>query len=376
MCSRRRSCPRVGDLPAAPRFESPGPRLPTPAEAPLDVGGLDLGAAILGEVRRFADRGLLSNARLGPAVGALLEDLRPDAVLLTHEGHREPWIQASRRAGIPTFAIQHGIIYPTHPGYAHPRHPARMLATRTFVYGDYERGVLLRYGAYLDDEVSVSGSPRLDLDQAIGPAAAPGAGDRATDRELVRREIGVAAGDRLLVVSTTNGPLLRRFYFADILGRLFDGPLPGVHVVFKQHPGEADEGPYREVLEGLAAAGGWEPPPMAIIREIDLYRLLRAADAHLGFNSTVLTEAVLTGTPNLISYGQRFGDILGYVEAGVALPVRSHGDLAAALADPRAAEPAVRRAFVEAHFRDGDASARISTVIRAEVAVGAGVGRG
>ena len=195
-----------------------------------------------------------------------------------------------------------------------------MLASRTFVYGEYERDVLLRYGAYMDDEVSVSGSPRLDLDQAIGPAAAPGADDRAADRDLVRQEIGVAAGDRLLVVSTTNGPLVRRFYFADILGRLFDGPMPSVHVVFKQHPGEADEGPYRQVIEGLAAVGGWEPPPMTLVRDIDLYRLLRAADAHLGFDSTVLTEAVLTGTPNLISAGQRFGDILGYVEAEVPFP--------------------------------------------------------
>ena len=124
-----------------------------------------------------------------------------------------------------------------------------MLATRTFVYGEYERDVLIRHGAYRDDEVSVSGSPRLDLDQAFGPAATPGAEDRTADRDRVREEIGVAAGDRLLVVSTTNGPLVRRFYFADILGRLFDGPLPGVHVVFKQHPGEADEGPYRRVIE-------------------------------------------------------------------------------------------------------------------------------
>lgn len=333
--------------------------LPEPARAPLLVDGIDFGGNMLDQVREFAARGLVTNARLTSPVTAMLDELRPDALLLTHEGHREPWILAARRASIPTFAIQHGILYPTHPGYAHPRNAARMMADCTFVYGDYERDVLLRYGAYLQDEVEVSGSPRLDLDRAVAPAG------REDDRAAMRRELGIADGDRLLVVSTTNGRVTRRFDFADVLARILGGPLPGVHVVFKQHPGERDEGPYRATLQGLAAAGGYAAPAMTVVREIDLYRLLRAADAHLGFNSTVLTEAVMTGAPNLIAAGQRYGDVLGYVEAGVAVPVRTVGELLDALDDPRPPDPDARQAFLASHFRDGDASSRIVARMRA-----------
>ena len=55
--------------------------------------------------------------------------------------------------------------------------------------------------------------------------------------------------------------------------------------------------------------------------DIDLYRLLRAADAHLGMHSTVLTDAVVVGTPNLIATVDAYTDILGYIPAGVARPV-------------------------------------------------------
>ena len=97
----------------------------------------------------------------------------------------------------------------------------------------------------------------------------------------------------MLVVSTVNLPFVRRSHcLTHMLESCLGGPLPGIHVVIKQHPGEGDEGPYRELLHGLAQAGGYAPPPISIAPEIDLYRLLRAADAHLGLHSTVLTDAV------------------------------------------------------------------------------------
>ena len=71
-------------------------------------------------------------------------------------------------------------------------------------------------------------------------------------------------------------------------------------MVFEVRP-RVDEIEYSALLTGLATAGGYEPPPISVIRDIDLYRLLRAADAHLGMHSTVLTDAVVVGTPNLIA---------------------------------------------------------------------------
>ena len=99
------------------------------------------------------------------------------------------------------------------------------------------------------------------------------------------------------------------------------------------------------------------------MRDIDLYRLLRAADAHLGVYSTVLTDSVLAGTPNMIVVGQAQADMLGYVEAGVAVPVRSVGDVRAFMADPRPPSEDARARFVEAHFVDGDAVERIGDIV-------------
>jgi len=163
----------------------------------------------------------------------------------------------------------------------------------------------------------------------------------------------------VLVISTANHPLMWRFHQADMLRRVLNGPMPDVHLVFKLHPGETDEGPYRGLVEDAARGSGYSPPPVTIVRDIDLYRLLAGADAHLGIFSTVLTDAVVVGVPNLIVAGQAAGDLLGYVEAGVARPVRDSDELRAALDHPIPPDPARRRAFLDRHFRQGDAGTRI-----------------
>ena len=99
---------------------------------------------------------------------------------------------------------------------------------------------------------------------------------------------------------------------------------------------------------------------MTFVQAVDLYRLLRAADAHIGLQSTVLTEAVVTGTPNLLAATSSASDLLGYVEAGVAVPVRTGADLLAALDAGSAATPEARQAFIDAHFEPGSASERIA----------------
>jgi hypothetical protein len=339
-------------------------RIRAAAAVPLDVHGVDLAPALtawLGEQAATIIRTIL---RQVPRIGGLVEALRPRAIVLTHEAIQTPWLQVARTRSVPTFAVQHGMIYPTHPGYRHPRDPRLVLPDVTFVTGPFERDALLGHGGYQADEVAVVGSPRLELDD---PTSAGPLG--ADEREAVRREMGVADGNRMLVVSTGFLPLQRRFVLPASLERLFGETVPGVHVVFKQHPGESDEGPYRALLVGLARAGGFAPPPITVVRDVDLYRLLRAADAHVGLLSTVLTDAVAAGTPNLIAIDQAHTDLLGYVAAGVARPIRDAADLRAALDEPWPPDEAARQAFLAAHLEPGPASERI--VARVSAAVGA-----
>jgi len=92
--------------------------------------------------------------------------------------------------------------------------------------------------------------------------------------------------------------------------------------------------------------------------------LLRAADAHLGYQSTVLTDAVVAGTPNLIADVAPGFDLLGYVVAGVARPVRSPAELVDAATAAAPIDPAARAAFLAEHLEPGDAVDRILERVR------------
>ena len=341
-----------------------------------------LGAAMADRIRQGSTRLLIASADLGPAARAvlareattilpgrfearwkirrLLEETRASSVLLAYEYGRPEWIAAARDAGVPVAAVQHGMITAWHPGYTFAARPAGLpIADRTFVYGRWERDRLVNRSVYRDAEVVVAGAPRLDL---VPPAS-------QRERDATRRELRARAGERLVVHSTSWGSQIQRFYTPAVLDAILDRPLPGVHLVLKLHPSERSEQGevYRGLIEQLARIRGFEPPRVTVVWRVDLYRLLRAADAHLGLYSTVLTDAVAAGTPNLLLTPFASRDTLDYVAAGVALPVRDGGELLAAL-DVLAAgggpTPRARELFLADHFEPGAATPRIVAAIR------------
>ena len=229
----------------------------------LELDGLDIGPAFTAMLRSLLERLNDADVHQLARVERLIDELAPAALLMSQEGHRTPWLMAAARAGVPTFALQHGVLYATHPGYPDRRDPRLIVPSRTFVFGDYERRVL-EAGAYERGEVIVSGSPRLDLDASAADVEG-GRTDPEVERTAVRAELGVAEGDRMLVVSTVHTPFVRRSHLAHMLETCLGGPLRDVHIVIKQHPGERDEGPYRDLLHGLARAGGYAPPPISVV---------------------------------------------------------------------------------------------------------------
>jgi hypothetical protein len=338
---------------------------------PLEFSGVDFAPRIMAELRTYAGRGLPGQIRAMLRATRMIRDLQISALVLINEYGLTEWVAAGHRAAVPILAVQHGIIIPEHVGYRHRRHPGLVLPTRTLVFGPYEARVLTTSGGYEAAEVGVSGAPRLDIEGQAEPSTwGATTGPLAVEREAIRQRLGVRPGDRMVVLSTTRETVHRRFYWPHVVGRLLDGPLPGVHLIFKLHPAEADDGSYRALVEGLARAGGFSPAPVSVVRDIDLLALLRSADAHVGLYSTVLTDAVTTGTPNLIAFTQARSDLLGYVAAGVARPVHDADELRVALSDLAPPTEAAREAFLDDHFRPGDATGRIVAAIEELVAAG------
>jgi hypothetical protein len=327
--------------------------------APMVVDGADLGPAVREEVVRQANW-LSEQARTSRLARELVAAERPAALLTGWEAARTSWLVAARRERVPIVAIQHGVIYPRTPDYVRPPDPRHVVADVTCTFGSYERDLLLDEGGYAPESVVVTGSPRAAPDSAsasLGPE----------ERAAVRKRLGVADGDRLLVVSTARHSVGDEFHGMAMAGRVLGGPLPGIHIVFKLHPEEQDGSHYLGLVRGIAAAGGYQAPAMSVIRDIDIYRLLRAADAHLGQYSTVLTDAVLTGTPNMIAVGHAWSDIIGYVAAGVATPVRTVDDVRAFLADPQPPPAESRARFLDAHSLAGDATERVVHLVRERI---------
>jgi hypothetical protein len=327
----------------------------------VDVGGTDFGPVVRSTLAaEYGGDYLASQARTALRAERLVADLRPRAMVLDHEGGRTAYIAGAHRNGVPVVAVQHGIIVEGNAEYCHPLHELLVRPDVTCVYGDFEREMLTGRCGFAPASVVVTGSSRAGPILAFTPAG-------PDERAVVRRELGVRDPDRMLVVSLAHNPVAGDLHTMNMVIRTLGGPLPGIHVVLKLHPQERSESRYAQALADLASAGGYDPPRTTVIRDIDLYRLLRAADAHLGQYSTILTDAVVAGIPNMVAVGYAWSDLLGYAAAGVADPVRTVDDVRAFMRDPRPPDPAARAAFLDAHFLPGDASDRIVDVLLGEI---------
>lgn len=334
---------------------SPARAIASAAATPAMLGAVDLGPALARLVAPYGGRWLNRQRHVVRAAASTLDLLQPNAVFTDREASRTSWITAARRQGIRTVAVQHGMIYPGSPEYI-PGARGRARPDVTCVFGEYERDILVS-GGYPADAVVVTGSPRPADDGPRDPR----------ERADVRRELGVADEDRLLLVSVAHNEIMGELHTFGALERVLGGPLDGIHVVIKLHPQDHAPPRHEAFLKDLAAGGGYAPPRISLVRDVDLYRLLRTADAHLGQYSTVLSDAVVAGTPNMIIVGAARADTLGYVDAGVATPVRTVDELRAFMANPVALDPEARSRFLARHFRPGDGAARVASVLLAGV---------
>ena len=217
-----------------------------------------------------------------------------------------PIFQAARKAGIPTYAIQHGGISLNNINYSFLKEDAiySPLPTKTLVWGDMTANQLIKSSVYSKKEIEIVGQLRTDVIPSL----------------LAKKEVRYNDGIKIIVFASQPLPHakdLRERMFDDFieLNKRFNDQI----IYWKPHPNERNDIP--GFLEKARKAG-----VNIKVFEGDLYGLLAAADTLITNYSTVGSEAIYFDLELLVLDYSAY-DSAGYVREGVGQLCRSFDEL-------------------------------------------------
>jgi len=294
-------------------------------------------------------------------MAAALRATHPALVLLYAEssGWGRAAVAACRAHGVPSLALQHGILYPGYYSYLHgPDEADCPRPDRTAVFGDAAKRFLVEQGGYAPESLVVTGSPKFDALLSLA---------RGLDRAAVRERLGVAAGEKLLLVASRFRAIRDTH---QSIGSAFPNlvaaaaALPGVQLLVKPHPAESADAYERAIRQ----AGGGRARVLS--PGTDLLELLVAMDALVTVESLSAVEALVVGRPVLVLNMPT--NLAEMVEQGMALGVPAGEDpqhalrslLFDAATGRRLASARERYVGDVAHGVDGLATARILALVR------------
>jgi UDP-N-acetylglucosamine 2-epimerase len=273
----------------------------------LSHHGVPLGAEALASFRDTFYRQLPWTMRSFVEVESVLEHEKPDALVLYAEssGLGRAAVAAASAHGIPSVAVQHGIMYPQYYSHEHARDElegdAVPIPTRTAVFGELAKELLIERGSYPGERIVITGSPKFD-------ALVHGA--TAYDPAAIRRSLGVPGDARMLVLATRWTAVFSVF---EELVRAIEN-LPGVFLFVKPHQAESSK-PYEDVVQRVSGSRTRVLPA-----EQNLLSLLFASDGLITVDSFASSEALVLGRPVLVL--NLPGNLGPLVDWGVALGVR------------------------------------------------------
>jgi hypothetical protein len=326
------------------------------------VRGVDLWPVLQRELEAVAVVQWPWSARAMDEAGATFDRLLPQTVVTYAEagGWGRAIILEARRRGIPTAGIQHGFIYRHWLNYLHeademaPGADGGMpIPDRTLVFDRYAAQHLETAGRFPADAIRVTGNARLD--DLVARFAEAAGGERAA----IRRALGAGAEDRVVVLAAKYAEIRRDL--PDLVAA--SERTTGARLVIKPHPAETPQA-YDAAISGAARA-------RVAPADMDLARLLAAADGLVTMNSTVAIDALVLGVPALVVGLPN--NLSPFVEAGVMLGASRAEEVGAGLEallyDAGVRQDLVRHATTfTARFErrsDGRAAARAAAEILA-----------
>jgi len=257
----------------------------------------------------------------------MIEEENPDLILIQNEygGFEQALVIAAKFKNVPTVAIQHGIITPTHYGYIFNKEDKgkKFLPDITCVFGQYHYDLLTKNSIYEPEEVVITGEPRYDILYYA---------DRIYDKKKFLENYNINSNHKILLWTTQCHGISDEENvknFKAVFKTMQN--LNGVTLVIKQHPGEGAR--YKKMIEDYLNRYNLRGDVVITPKDSDTYEQLFVCDLMITKNSTTAMEAIALNKPVIVLNLGEEPDVVDYVENGVALGVYKEDDL----------EPAINR---------------------------------
>ncbi len=272
-------------------------------------------------------------------------------------------IIAAKQEKLPVFALQHGIIHPTHRGYMYSSRdidttgsilsPYCPVPDKTAVYGEKFKNLLIS-GGFPPTLIEMTGQPRFDIFFSL----------KSFFKNKNRlRDILKLPKDKYLLIWTTEThglPLDENIKNIDAVYNAVSN-LPEVELIIKLHPGENQVAPlYRKYNSKVRIFEGGADTPLLIL----------ASDILLTKDSTTGLEAVLLDRPVIILNLSNKTDLVDYVREGVAVGVYKKENLRDVITSLIRDDPLIsaRKTYITQYYMtDGKSSKRAAEALRSMI---------
>ncbi len=253
----------------------------------------------------------------------MIEIEKPDLILIQNEyGYFErALVIAGKLKGIPTLAVQHGIITPMHHGYMFNKdiRGTIILPDITCVYGRYYYDLLTKNSIYDPEQVVVTGQPRYDILYDVA---------NVYSKNRFLKTYGIDVKSKIVLWTTQSHGISdeeNRKYLKLIFEVMQN--IRHITLIIKQHPGEGEK--YTRMIRDYM--GQYDVDSVITQKNSDTYEQLYVCDLMITKNSTTAIEAVALNKPVIVLNLSGEPDIVNYVEEGIALGVYRENDLKTAI---------------------------------------------
>ena len=245
-------------------------------------------------------------------IEATIKEERPHALVLYAEysGLGRAAVAAACSQGIPSFAVQHGILYPRLYANEHAKHEmgpgldgvdSIPIPTRTAVFGNLARQLLIERGNYPSERIVITGSPKFDVLVEAG---------RHFDKAATRRRLGLREDAPMLVVASRFVAIGSEF--AELV-RAAEA-IEDLWLLVKPHQAERPD-TYERIGRREGASRLRVLPPKE-----NLLELLFASNGLITVDPFASSEALVLGLPVLLV--NLPSNLSALVDRGVAVGVR------------------------------------------------------